>query len=221
TAALLQRQRGFTKPREDSIHRVRNRAHDEAIEQRDRTIRAGTGENASGGKEFVARQRSGELQRSLALVVRGFRAGGGERHARPGGGDVAVHGRAVRLLQPVLHVPDLARNIAHSASVEPLCERLKEITLQPAKVNECSLSVLNQKNQESPLEARIWRPSARSFMVPVSMRSSSAAMNSARFSPAGIGGRNSTTILPGFLMKPVQNRPESSATGMQGTPSCA
>ena len=38
--------------------------------------------------------------------------------------------------------------------------------------------------------------------------------------PGRIGGRNSTTIVPGFRMnaRRGQNRPELSATGTQGTP---
>src|SRR5215469_3563187 len=63
---------------------------------------------------------------------------------------------------------------------------------------------------------RFHRSSSR--LVALSISSSSRAMNSRRFNPAGIGSRNSTLMVPGYFQNPCQKRPESSATGTQDTP---
>src|SRR3569833_2858937 len=43
-----------------------------------------------------------------------------------------------------------------------------------------------------------------SRLVAASMRLSSSAMKASRFRPGAIGSRNSSTMVPGFLIKPVQ-----------------
>ena len=71
-AALLQRQRRFAQVREDPIHRVRDRAHHEAVEERDVPLRAGAGENAARRQELVAGQRAREFRRPCRALLRRF-----------------------------------------------------------------------------------------------------------------------------------------------------
>ncbi len=63
--------------------------------------------------------------------------------------------------------------------------------------------------------------SPTSFAVAVSMRVSSSLMKVLRSSPAGIGSRNSRTMVPGLRANPrrAQNRPEFTAAGTHSTPS--
>ena len=118
-AALLQRQRGLAQVGENPVHRIRDRAHDEAVEERDAAIRAGAGDDAAGGQEAMAGQRGGEIERVGAAVFRLLRLRQRQRDPRPGGGHIRVHGRAVRRFQPVFHVPDLVGNVGHGASLPP------------------------------------------------------------------------------------------------------
>lgn len=66
-----------------------------------------------------------------------------------------------------------------------------------------------------------WLASSSNLPVAVSMRSSRAAMKSRRFSPGAMGGKNSSTIVPGGRrnFRLGQNSPEFSAAGTQPTPS--
>ena len=109
-AALLQGQRRFAQGGKNSVHRIGDGAHHKAVEQGDAAPGAGARQDASGGKEFVARQRVGEFLGARDPLVGRFGLRQRQRHARPAVGHVAVHRRAVRRLQPVLHVPDRMGN---------------------------------------------------------------------------------------------------------------
>ncbi len=112
-AALLHGQRRFAKARKDAAHVVRDGAHHIAIEEGDIAVGARAGEDAAGGQELMPGQGLGEGQRPFATLLGRFGLGGRQRHARPGIGQIVVHGRPVGRLQPVFHVPDLAGNVAH------------------------------------------------------------------------------------------------------------
>ena len=53
--------------------------------------------------------------RAIEPLIGCFRLRQRQRHAHPTVRHIAVDGRAVRRLQPVFHVPDLAGNVAHGA----------------------------------------------------------------------------------------------------------
>src|SRR6185295_15519454 len=82
----------------------------ETVEERDAALRAGTGENAAGGKEGEVRHRQRE-----ALGPQGSRRfrlgpGSGARHALPSVGQRALARRAISRLEAVFHIPDLLGN---------------------------------------------------------------------------------------------------------------
>ena len=112
-AALLQRQRRLAQMGEDAAHVVRDGAHDEAVEERDAALGARAGQDSPGRQEAIAGQGLGEGQRPFAALLGRLGLRRRHRHARPAVGHVAVHRRAVGRFQPVFHVPDLARDIAH------------------------------------------------------------------------------------------------------------
>ena len=112
-AALLQRQRRFAQGAEDAIHRIGDGAHDETVEQRHVASGARACEYPACRQEFVACQGMGEILRARGALIGRFGLRQGQRHARPAVRHIGVHGRAVRLLQPVLHVPDILGNRAH------------------------------------------------------------------------------------------------------------
>src|SRR6185437_4630464 len=118
-AALLERECGLAQMREDAVHRILDAAHHEAVEQGHVARGARAREDSSRGEEAVTREGFAEGLRPLAAMAGGFGLGGGERHARPAFGHVFFQGRAVRRFEPVLHVPDLAGDIAHSPSIPP------------------------------------------------------------------------------------------------------
>ncbi len=167
-AALLQRQRRLAHGGEDAVHRIFDGAHHEAIEQRHGTVRAGPGQDAAGGQEAMPGQRLGESERLRTALGRRLCRRRGQGDARPGVGEIAVHRRAVRRFQPVLHVPDLAGNIAHGLVHRP-AKRVTYLTLRVVKVKFCSLNVPDGFNDcgapagcapprpVRPLRSR-WRP---------------------------------------------------------------
>ena len=104
-AALLHGQRRLLQLAEDAGHIVRDRAHDEAVEQGDVARRAGAGEDAPGRHEAEILLRFEEPlfpYRRFALDLRQRL-----RDPPPGIVDRPVDRRAVRPFQPVFHVPDL------------------------------------------------------------------------------------------------------------------
>ena len=112
-AALLQRQRRLAQMGEDAAHVVGDGAHDEAVEERDAAVGAGARQDSPCRQEAIAGQGFGERQRPFAALFGRLGLRRRQRHARPAVGHVAVDGRAVGRFQPVFHVPDLARDIAH------------------------------------------------------------------------------------------------------------
>ena len=107
-AALLHRQRRLAQMGEDAGHVVRNRAHDEAVEEGDVAPAAGPGKDASGRQKLEVSQRLGKAAGPKRRVALG--CGQCRRDAAPAVLDGLVHNGAVRPAQAVLHVPDLLRN---------------------------------------------------------------------------------------------------------------
>ena len=118
-AALLHGERRFLQVLEDRGHVVSDPAHHEAVEERDLPLGTGTGEDAAGGQELEPLQRAVER----GLPAPGLRLDRRERtgHPPPAILDRAVDGRAVGLLQPVLHVPDPGRDRQHVGSWRASC----------------------------------------------------------------------------------------------------
>ncbi len=104
-AALLHGQRGLAQMREDPGHVVRDRPHDETVEERDGAAGASPGDDPAGGQKFEIGEGLGETGSPDGRVALGRGEGGGD--PRPGILDGLVHSRAVRPFEPVFHVPDL------------------------------------------------------------------------------------------------------------------
>ena len=88
-------------------HVVGDRAHDEAIEERDAAARAGAGDHPAGGQEPEPGQRLMETARPQFRVA--FRHSERPRHAPPGGVQVGV-GFPGSVAEAVFHVPDALGN---------------------------------------------------------------------------------------------------------------
>ena len=73
-AALLHRQRAFAQRAEDAVERIVDRAHHEAVEERDAAPGAGAGEDAAAGKETEIRERIGEAALPTPPVASGSAA---------------------------------------------------------------------------------------------------------------------------------------------------
>ena len=107
-AALLHRQGRFLQTLEDPGHIVRNRSHDETVEQRDLTSGACTGEDPAGGQIAEIGERGIELLRPGFLIF--LDLGESARDALPALLDRAIDRLAICGLQAVLHVPNLLGN---------------------------------------------------------------------------------------------------------------
>ena len=92
---------------EDAAHVVGDRAHDEAVEEGDAALRAGTGEDAARRQELEAGQRLVEFLRPGRAPGFGLGLRHGLGHPAPAILDRLVDRLAVEGLQPVFHVPDL------------------------------------------------------------------------------------------------------------------
>src|SRR4051812_28861679 len=86
-----------------------------------------------------------------------------------------------------------ARGAEMRAGGARLLAQLRRINLQ-----------LDASDGAWPALALVQRRHGSSRLVAVSMRLSRSAIKASRFSPGAIGSRNSSTMVPGFLMKPVQ-----------------
>ncbi|MPL67195.1 hypothetical protein SDC9_12885 [bioreactor metagenome] len=108
-AALLHGQRGLLQHVEDARHAVRDRAHDEAVEEGHRAPGAGAREDAAGRQELEI------LERVIEALFPGHRVrldrGEIARHTPPAVLDGDVDRRAIGLFQTVFHVPDLFGDI--------------------------------------------------------------------------------------------------------------
>ena len=107
-AALLHGQGGLAQMVEDAAEVVGDVAHDEAVEQRHPAPGTGPRQDAAGRQEPEVLQRL--VERLLPGARIGLGRGQGTRDPAPGVLHRAVHRRAVRRLEPVLGIPDLARN---------------------------------------------------------------------------------------------------------------
>ena len=104
-AALLHGQRRLLQHLEDAAHAVGDGAHHEAVEERHRARRAGPGGDPPGRQEAEILERAKEPLLPSRGVGLDRREGTGD--APPAVLDRAVDGGAVRVLEPVFHVPDL------------------------------------------------------------------------------------------------------------------
>ena len=104
-AALLHGQGGFLQRLEDARHAVGDRAHDEAVEQRDRAPRARARHDPARRQEAEILERGVEAAFPLGGI--GLDRGEVAGHAAPCLLDGRVQRRAVGGAQPVFHVPDL------------------------------------------------------------------------------------------------------------------
>ncbi len=93
---------------EDAGHVVRDRAHDEAVEEGDVAPAAGAGEDAAGRQELEVGERTGKAPGPQIGLL--FGRGQGRRDTAPAVLDGLVHNGAVGPAQTVFHVPDLLRN---------------------------------------------------------------------------------------------------------------
>src|SRR3954451_7437733 len=94
--------------REDAPHVVRDRAHDEAVEQRDLALGTGPGDDPARRQKAEIVHRVVE-PRGPEIRVR-LDGGDGTRDAAPAILDRPVERLAGRSPEPVLHVPDLLRD---------------------------------------------------------------------------------------------------------------
>ena len=104
-ATLLHGEGRFLERFEDAGHAVGDGAHDEAVEERDRTASAGAGGDPAGGEEAEILERGEKARLPGGGVLFGCGECAGD--AAPGVFDRAVEGRAGGVLEAVLHVPDL------------------------------------------------------------------------------------------------------------------
>src|ERR1051325_6490634 len=113
--------------REDAAHVVRDRAHYEAVEERDLPLGPGAGDDPSGRKKTEIAHRGVKPLGPVGRVLLG--RGASLRDAAPGILDRAIDRLAGGALQPVLHVPDLLRDRGDGGhlrvlqgSASPLCQ---------------------------------------------------------------------------------------------------
>ena len=107
-AALLHGQRRLAQLGENPGHVVGHGAHDEAVEEGDVAPGPGAGDDSPGRQEAEILQRLVESLRPQGGVFLGLGEGSGD--APPAVLYRLVERRAVRPLEPVLHVPDLLRD---------------------------------------------------------------------------------------------------------------
>ena len=104
-AALLHGQRGLFQRVEDAAHVVRHRPHDAAVEQRHRPPRASPRRDPPRRQILEPFERAVELFFPFGGVL--FHLGQRPRDPPPRILDRPVDRRAIRRLEPILHIPDL------------------------------------------------------------------------------------------------------------------
>ena len=107
-AALLHRQRRLAQMREDAAHVIRDRSHDEAVEQRYLPLGPGPGDDPPRRQKTEIVHRGVEPLGPTSRVLLG--GGEGARDAAPGVLDRPVDRLAVRTPEPIFHIPDLLRD---------------------------------------------------------------------------------------------------------------
>src|SRR6187401_2780290 len=103
---------------EDPAHIVRDSAHYETVEKRDRAIRSGSGKNTAGWQKFEILQHGVKAFCPEFCPILGL--GQGVGNPAPTFLDVLVHSLPVWAFQAVFHVPDLlgdCGNLRHFAPV--------------------------------------------------------------------------------------------------------
>ena len=114
--AFLHRQGSFLDVVEDRGEIVADRTHDEAVEERDVSLRPGARNDATGREELEICKR---VEKALLPRLAGARfldAGAGCRKARPGVRDVGFQRRPVRRFEAIFRVPHEAGNRRHFGS---------------------------------------------------------------------------------------------------------
>ena len=93
---------------EDAAKIVADVAHDEAVEQRHAAVSASAGQDAAGGQKPEIPQRV--VERLLPPARFGFAGGQCMRDPPPGVLDGQIDRRPIGCREPVLRIPDLARD---------------------------------------------------------------------------------------------------------------
>ena len=106
-AALLHGQRRFLQLREDTVERIRDAAHDEAVEQGDVAVRSGPRKNAAGGQETVVLEDSVKAVSPNQAVAGALRRRHGMGNTAPAVLDCCLRSRTVTGAEAILHRPDL------------------------------------------------------------------------------------------------------------------